>query len=159
MAQSINVETSAETGFDARLKGVSLVDLIQLQCLSGASECFHVTSGKKAGVLHFANGVITHATAGDLDGDQAVLELLGWTTGTFDHASIPASDESLVRSAWQGLLLEFVKIQDERNRHIPLLSQRLDIDGSPGHPPPIDSTERSSSRPWAVVASAAQIRR
>ena len=126
MAQSINAETITGAGFDAKLRGVSLADLIQLQCLSGASECFYVTSGRKSGVLHFSKGAITHAIAGDLDGDQAVLELLGWTNGTFEQASIPASNESLVRSSWQGLLIEAALVQDERNRQVPLLSHRSD---------------------------------
>ena len=155
-AQSVYADTITDMGFDAKLKGVTLADLIQLKCLSAASECFCITSGARSGTLHFSKEAISHATAGDLVGDQAVLELLRWTSGTFEHASIPASNESLVRRAWQGLLLEAAKIQDERNRHVPLLSQRQAIEVASSQPPPIESNVMSNSRPWTAVASTSQ---
>jgi hypothetical protein len=157
MAQSVNAETITNTGFNAKLSGVTLADLIQLKCLSAPSECFYITSGARSGVLHFSKGAIAHATTGDLVGDQAVLELLGWTYGTFEPASIPASNESSVRSAWQGLLLEAAKIQDERNRHVPLLSHCQTIGVASSQRPPIESSVKSNSRPWTAVASTSQV--
>jgi hypothetical protein len=155
MLRSVNADTNMDTGFDAKLKGVTLADLIQMKCLSGASECFRINSGQKTGTLYFFKGAITHATAGDLLGDKAVLELLGWTTGTFEPAATaPPADSSVLRS-WQNLLLDAAQIRDERSRYVPLLSQSRESGVRPSLLAPKESPMKTLARPLTAVAPAA----
>jgi len=153
MLRSVNVDTM-DTGFNATLKGVTLADLVQMKCLSGAAECFRITSGQRTGTLYFFKGTITHATAGEFVGDRAVVELLGWTTGTFEPAAASAPANSLVRRSWQNLLLDAAQVRDERNRHVALLSQSRDSGARPGPLPPKESPMKSITRPLTAVAPA-----
>ncbi len=160
MLRSVNADTNMDTGFDAKLKGVTLADLIQMKCLSGASECFRINSGQKTGTLYFCKGAITHATAGELLGDRAVIELLGWTTGTFEPASSAPPLDSSVRRSWQNLVLDAAQVRDERNRYVPLLNQSRESGVRPSPFPPKESPMKNIARPLIAVAptSVAEVR-
>jgi hypothetical protein len=106
--------TGLAQGFSARLTGVTLADLIQMKCLSGASECIRIASAGKVGALQFSKGQLSHAATADLQGDNAVLELLNWRTGDCAPCATPLPPQSLVRRPWQGLLLHAAKTIDER---------------------------------------------
>ncbi len=105
---------AAGQGFNARLAGVTLADLIQMKCLSGARECVRILSGDKVGALQFSNGQLTHAVAPDLLGESAVLALLLWKTGDCEPCSSLLPPRSAVRRSWQSLLLDVAKAMDEQ---------------------------------------------
>jgi hypothetical protein len=109
-------ETRTAEGFDARLKGVTLADLIQMKCLSGATECVRIKSADKIGMLQFASGNLTHAVAGDLAGGPAVIELLNWKTGACEPVGTALPGDASVRGPWQSLLLAAATALDERAR-------------------------------------------
>ena len=109
-------------GFNATLMGVTLADLIQMKCLSGATEGVRISSSGQIGVLQFTQGQLTHAVTADLFGESAVLELLKWKTGDCAPFSTPLPPNSGVRHPWQSLLLASAQAADESLR---------DHDGSP----------------------------
>jgi hypothetical protein len=111
----VTTATAGEVGqgFNARLAGVTLADLIQMKCLSGARECVRVSSGDKVGALQFSSGQLTHAVAPDLVGEGAVLALLRWKTGDCEACSSLLPPRSMVRRSWQSLLLDAAKAMDE----------------------------------------------
>ena len=122
MASETNVrliapaEARASEGFTARLMGVTLADLIQMKCMSGATESIRILSAGKLGMLQFLKGHLTHAATGDLLGDSAVLELLRWKTGDCELFVGVLPHGSLVRRSWQSLLLGAAQESDERAR-------------------------------------------
>ena len=101
-------------GFKAMLTGVTLADLIQMKCMSGASECLRISSSGKVGVLQFSDGQLTHAATNDLLGESAVLELLNWKTGDCEPFAMALPQSSAIRRAWQSLLLASAQATDER---------------------------------------------
>ena len=113
VAASVNASSE---GFTARLKGVPLADLIQMKCLSGATESVRIQSAGKTGILQFLKGHLTHAATNDLIGDSAVVELLRWKTGDCDAFAGSTPPGALVRSSWQSLLLGAAQEIDERAR-------------------------------------------
>jgi len=153
MTRTAYLEATANTGFHATLKGVSLADLIQMKCLSGVSESFRITAGENIGILHFANGTVTHATAGSHLGDDAVLELMTWAAGKFEPTSEAAAGAARVSSPWQILLLRAAKSSDERNRLEPTHNPNRE---SGVRPSPVIEKElmiSSRTRPITAVAS------
>lgn len=98
------------------LTGVTLADLIQMKCMSGATECLRISSSGKVGLLQFSEGQLTHAATNDLLGESAVLELLNWKTGDCEPFAMALPHSSVIRRAWQSLLLASAQATDERFR-------------------------------------------
>jgi hypothetical protein len=105
---------SPSSGFQARIKGVSLADLIQMECLAGSKLVVRVTSGARVGYLYFRGGSVVHAVTPTSSGEPAAMEMLGWTGGTFEHADREWSKDT-IGSSWQNLLLRAAQIGDEKH--------------------------------------------
>ncbi|HEY5954938.1 MAG TPA: DUF4388 domain-containing protein [Polyangiaceae bacterium] len=121
-------DVSSPSGFRAQLRGISIADLIQLNCLSSAASCVRVVSQQRAGCLHFADGRITHAIAGDAMGEDAVLTMLEWTDGCLEPASEVAVARALVTAPWQNLLLRAAQRHDEAQRgEVIPMTQRVPV--------------------------------
>src|SRR5216117_2516415 len=59
----------------------SLVDIIQLECLSQSSSVLKVTNGSLTGKVWFKNGDLIDAATQDLTGETAFRKILSWNTG------------------------------------------------------------------------------
>lgn len=107
---------ASSNGFRATLNGMSVADLVQMNCLSGQTSSVKVASELRTGWLHFAHGTIVHASTGSLVGDLAVLEILAWETGSFEPVSGVAPERQTVETQWQNLLLLAAHKRDENGR-------------------------------------------
>src|SRR6266851_5145916 len=59
----------------------SLVDIIQLECISQSSSVLRITNCPVAGKIWVLDGELIDAEAGDLSGEAAFLKILSWRTG------------------------------------------------------------------------------
>lgn len=117
MTRAVPAEINPGTGFNAKLTGLTIPDLIQLKCLAGTTEGLRIISREQqSGVLRFANGSITHAQAGDVFGDEAVLRMIAWKSGNCEPALVLQQAETQVKQSWQSLLLLAATVQDEQER-------------------------------------------
>ena len=82
---SSRARPGALVGFRAELSGVSLWDLVQMECLAGSRMVVLVTGEAGIGYLYFDRGHIVHAVTTELAGQQAALEILG-----LDQRFVPA---------------------------------------------------------------------
>jgi hypothetical protein len=101
------------SGFQAKFKGASLADLVQMVCLSGSKAVVRVTSGSKVGHLFFRGGALVHASTPSLTGEPAAMEMLSWNWGTFEPADREWTRDT-ISTSWQGLLMRAAQIDDER---------------------------------------------
>ncbi len=82
--------TRARSIMHGVLEEVSLAELLQLLCPSRRTGVIRVERGGMAGRVHLRDGQVRHAA---IDGDwataplEALFELLGWSSGSFDVAS------------------------------------------------------------------------
>jgi hypothetical protein len=144
-------------GFDGQLRCASLADLIQLQCGNRAKVAVSVRSENREGVLFFDDGQIVHAVCGNQVGEDAVNELLEWTTGSFGQSNEPWPDSPSISSSWQQLLLTAAQRRDEAQQGlVPAMSQsRLSAvkrppPSRPLLPPPSRAPETPSHLPRPV---------
>jgi CheY-like chemotaxis protein len=101
---------------DAGFRGVqskSLVDIIQLECLSQSSSTLKVTHAAQAGRIWFVGGDVIAAEAGELQAEEAFHEIMGWRTGSFEILPADPDRERTIFTSYQGLLLESVQALDE----------------------------------------------
>jgi CheY-like chemotaxis protein len=101
-----------ESGFRG-VQSKSLVDLIQLECLSRTSTTLRITNGNLEGKIWIRDGDVIDAATGTLSDTAAFKEILCWKTGSFEI--LPADDERKrrIHESYQGLLLETAQAIDE----------------------------------------------
>jgi CheY-like chemotaxis protein len=104
--------TQSQEGFRG-VQSKSLVDLIQLECLSRNSSVLNVSRGGLHGKIWIQNGEIFDAATAHLAGEEAFKEILSWKSGNFE---IHPGDESrgrVIHHSYQGLLLDTAQALDE----------------------------------------------
>lgn len=104
----------APSGFNANLRGASLLDLVQMECLSMGRSVVEVLSPRGKGMLYFSGGQIVHAELGASQGDAAAVAILGWTSGSFEKiGGVPWPEAESITTVWQSLVMQAAQIRDE----------------------------------------------
>jgi CheY-like chemotaxis protein len=105
-------DTRQEGGFHG-MQSKSLVDLIQLECLSRSSSVLHVNHGPLSGKIWVQNGEIIDATTAQFNGEEAFKEILSWRSGNFEILPADVSRPRAITNSYQGLLLDSAQALDE----------------------------------------------
>jgi hypothetical protein len=107
------VQPGRSVGFRARLAGVGLWDLVQMECLAGSHACMRITGEGGIGYLYFAQGNVIHAVTADQVGEGAALEILSWTNGSFQPCDRPWPEAATIATSHEALILRVAKRRDE----------------------------------------------
>jgi len=91
----------------------SLVDLIQLECLSRSSSILSITHAALHGKIWIQNGEIIDAATAILIGEAAFKEILSWKSGNFEILPGDPNHDRAIHSSAQGLLLDSAQALDE----------------------------------------------
>jgi CheY-like chemotaxis protein len=112
--ESIDALLSNETqeGFRG-VQSKSLVDIIQLECLSQSSCMLKITNGPSEGRIYIQNGEVFDAEAPSSSAEQAFQRILSWKTGTFETLPADPSRTRSIFTSYQGLLLNTAQALDE----------------------------------------------
>ncbi|MGM0558010.1 MAG: DUF4388 domain-containing protein, partial [Myxococcota bacterium] len=129
-------------GFQGVLSDLELTDIIQMLCLAKRSTLLHLKHKDRRGKIVFEQGDVVHAEFGDTVGKEAVYEMLDLKQGDIFMESDYDYDQQTIHIGWQDLLLEGVKLQDERR-----LEEESEADSSNGGSP------FASFRPEARIGS------
>jgi len=105
-------ESRSEGGFRG-MQSKSLVDLIQLECLSRSSSVLHVTQGALHGKIWVHNGEIIDSVTGTFSGEEAFKEILSWKSGNFEILPADPDRVRTITNSYQGLLLDSAQAMDE----------------------------------------------
>jgi DNA-binding NarL/FixJ family response regulator len=102
-----------EAGGFRGVQSKSLMDIIQLECLSQSSSVLRVINGALEGKIWVQNGDVIDAATDQLGGEVAFKEIMSWKTGTFE--SLPAEPERArtINTSYHGLLLDSAQAIDE----------------------------------------------
>jgi len=101
-----------EGGFRG-VQSKSLVDIIQLECISQSSSVLRISNGQFSGKIWIQDGEVTDAEAGELRGEPAFHKILSWRTGNFETLSAEPSRPRTIFKSYNGLLLESAQAMDE----------------------------------------------
>ncbi len=69
--------------FHGTITAIKLADLIQIGCLSGSALNIEVRSKGMKGNIYIGSGQVLHAVAGNVQGEDAFIQILGWDGGRF----------------------------------------------------------------------------
>jgi hypothetical protein len=112
-ATTLSAAVASHRGFSAQLRGASLWDLVQMECLARTHLSVQVVGEGGVGYLFFDRGRIVHATTLTLCGEAAALEILGWTNGSFQSCDRPWPEQVTIGTSHEGLILQAAQLRDE----------------------------------------------
>jgi CheY-like chemotaxis protein len=106
------IEHENREGFRG-VQNKSLMDLIQLECLSHSTSVLKIINAGREGKIWVQEGDIIDAVAGDLAGEAAFNEIFGWRTGHFEILPGEPDRPRKIMHSSQALLLESAHVLDE----------------------------------------------
>src|SRR5580692_334464 len=102
----------SQAGF-CGVQSKSLVDIIQLECISQNSTVLKIINGPITGRIWIQNGEVIHAATDELTGEAAFHRILSWKAGNFESLRTEPNQPRTIYNSYQGLLLETAQAQDE----------------------------------------------
>ncbi len=103
-----------ETGSGFRgVQSKSLMDIIQLECISQSSSVLRITNGLLTGKIWIQGGELVDAEAADLRGEPAFQKILSWKAGNFEMLPTEPSRPRTIFKSYNALLLESAQAMDE----------------------------------------------
>jgi CheY-like chemotaxis protein len=93
----------------------SLVDIIQLECLSQSSSVLKISNGLLDAKIWIQQGEIVDAEAPNQQGEAAFREIFSWKGGSFEILSSQPDRPRTIFTSYQGLLLDTLQGIDENN--------------------------------------------
>ncbi len=127
------LESLLGTEEDSGFRGVqskSLMDLVQLECLSQSSSVLRITNGMQTGKIWIQDGDVVDAEAGDLVGEPAFRRIFSWRGGGFESLPAEPTRSRRITQSYSGLLLDSAQALDEANFGGAEAGQR-NVPGSP----------------------------
>src|SRR5579883_2249581 len=101
-----------ESGFRG-VQSKSLMDLIQMECLSQNSTALRITRGSVNGRIWISSGELIDAETEGLRGEPAFRRILEWKSGTFENLPAENGRERTINKPANALLLEAAQAMDE----------------------------------------------
>jgi CheY-like chemotaxis protein len=91
----------------------SLLDIIQMECLSLSSSVLRITRGTLVGKIWIVGGELIHAETEGAVGETAFRRILEWKSGTFENLPPELEHERTINKPVNALLLEMAQAMDE----------------------------------------------
>ena len=101
-----------ETGFRG-IQSKSLMDIIQMECLSRSSTVLRITRGPLVAKIWLQDGELIDAEAEGARGEAAFRRILAWKSGTFENLPAEPDHERTIVKPVDALLLESAQAMDE----------------------------------------------
>ncbi len=101
-------------GFQGRLFGLQLTDIIQMNCLSRVTTALTFTKDSEKGVIYLNEGEIVHAECGEEQGTEAFYKIMSWQEGEFVSNIGIVSPLQTIHQSWEHLLVEAMRRNDDK---------------------------------------------
>ena len=88
------------------IQSKSLVDIIQLECITHSASVLRITNGPLIGKIWIQDGELIDAEAGELTGEAAFQGILSWRTGVFETLPAEPTRNRTINKSYNALLLE-----------------------------------------------------
>ncbi len=95
------------------IQSKSLMDIIQLECMSRNSTMLRITRGPLVAKIWIQDGELLDAEVGNVRGEAAFHKILAWKSGTFENLPAEPLRERTIQRSINALLLETAQSIDE----------------------------------------------
>lgn len=103
----------SEGGGFRGVQSKSLLDIVQMECLSQSSTAMRITRGSLVGKIWIQAGELIDAEAEGARGEAAFRRILEWKSGTFENLPPEPDRERTIHKPVNALLLETAQAMDE----------------------------------------------
>ena len=126
------ISREAQAGFRG-VQSKSLVDIIQLECLSQSSCMLKIVNGMTEGKIYIQNGEVIDAEIPGMTAEPAFQRILSWKTGSFETLPPDPTRVRTIFTSYQGLLLNTAQAIDEAASidQLPATNASSEANGSP----------------------------
>lgn len=102
-------------GIAGRLGSIATAELVHALYANTMTGTLEARRGRDFSALVFVDGQVVRAICGDLEGEEAFYEFLGWTTGSFrfDPQTGGGLEQRMIERDTMALLLEGMRRRDE----------------------------------------------
>jgi CheY-like chemotaxis protein len=107
----------SEPGFRG-VQSKSLVDLIQLECISQSSATLRITNGPLTGKIWINNGDLIDAETDGARSEEAFQKILAWRAGSFETLPPEPARPRTIFKSYNAVLLESAQAIDESRGEI-----------------------------------------
>lgn len=125
--------SGGRTKFAGSLEDMAVVDLLQTFEVSRKTGVVLLTRHEEMAKIYIREGKALDAELGHLRGEEAVYRALLWNDGQFEVHFCPVSNEDVIGTSTQGLLMEGMRRVDEWGRlleQLPPLDTIFEVDVS-----------------------------
>lgn len=92
------------------LRALNVADVLLLQCVAEASAIIEVEAGRKRfGEIHITAGQISHAETGNLEGVEALEEILAWPKTRLSEGRKKPSGNRTIHGPWTAIVLQLLQ--------------------------------------------------
>ncbi len=105
--------TREDAGGFRGVQSKTLVDIVQLECLTQSSAILKITTSFSEGRIWFQRGEIIDAVTGELTGQEGFMEMLRWKSGNFEILTSDVPRPRTIFSSYESLLMETAQSIDE----------------------------------------------
>lgn len=102
-------------GFQGKVVGLQLTDVIQMNCLSRLTTALTVTKDGERGTIYLNEGEVIHAECGSQKGTEAFYHILSWQEGEFISNIGVTPPMQTIYQNWEHLLVEAMRRSDEKS--------------------------------------------
>ena len=116
------IESMLEKDESGGFRGVqskTLMDIVQLECLTQSSAILKISSASGEGRIWIQKGEIIDAATGQALGREAFLEMLRWKAGSFEIMPSDVPRPRTIFSSYENLLMETAQAMDETDPAVP----------------------------------------
>jgi CheY-like chemotaxis protein len=99
-----------------RLEEMSVTELMQSLEMGQKSCRLSLQHGEQRCEMYFTSGQCKHALLGEIEGDNAVYAVIGWSDGEFEIEFAATTDRETTTHSTTGLLMEAMRLMDEANQ-------------------------------------------
>src|SRR5262245_56740226 len=124
------ISREAQAGFRG-VQSKSLVDIIQLECLSQSSCMLKIINGLTEGKIHIQNGDVIDAEMPGMTAEPAFQRIRSWKTGSFEILPPDPTRVRTIFTSYQGLLLNTAQAIDEAASQEPIANDNPDATPNP----------------------------
>lgn len=115
------IESLLDRNTEAGFRGVqskSLVDIIQLECISHSSSVLRITNGPLTGKIWINSGELVDAETDGARGEEAFQKILAWRSGNFETLPAEPARARTIFKSYNALLLESAQALDEASQPV-----------------------------------------
>lgn len=109
-----NSWSRATMPIQGKLGNISMAQLLQSFLPGKATGMLEVKGPEGSSMVWYEEGMPTHATTGELVGDDAVMAIMGWKIGDFQFEPRVKTDVKTIRSIIESLVVQGTQLADRK---------------------------------------------